>query len=216
MSFTTDVKEELLGLKMWDVNSSMQQEEQIARLSIREAFIKSGFINNPNKDYHLEILFKSKKKAEEMKQLLLNFEISAGTTKKGSGYIVYIKDGQDISSFLALIGANNGVLRFEEIRVLKDARNSVNRIVNCETANLNKTLGASNIQIENIKYLKKHRKFDTLPETLKEIAEIRLKNPDFSYEEIGNQLNVPISKSGVYHRLNKINEIVEELKCTKK
>jgi DNA-binding protein WhiA len=216
MSFAADVKEELLGLKMWDVNSSMKQEEQITRVSIREAFIKSGFINDPNKEYHLEILFKSKKKAEAMKQLLQNFDINAGITKKGSGYITYLKDGEDISSFLALIGANNGVLRFEEIRVLKDARNNVNRLVNCETANLNKTLGAANIQIENIKYLKKHKKFDVLPESLKEIAEIRLNNQDLSYEEIGKLLKDPISKSGVYHRLNKINQIVEELECTKK
>lgn len=215
MSFATIVKEELLGLKMWDVNSSMKQEEQIARLSIREAFIKSGFINDPNKEYHLEILFKSKKKAEAMKQLLENFDINARTTKKGSGYIAYIKDGEDISSFLALIGANNAVLRFEESRVLKEARNNVNRLVNCETANLNKTLDAANIQIEAIKYLKKHKKFETLPESLKEIAELRLKNPDLSYEEIGKLLKEPISKSGAHHRLNKINAIVEELKCAK-
>lgn len=212
MSFASEVKEELLGLKMWDVNSGLKQEEQIARLSIREAFIKSGFINDPNKEYHLEILFRTKKKAEELKNLLQNFNINAGTTKKGSGYITYMKDGEDIVNFLALIGANNGVLRFEEVRVLKDARNNVNRIVNCETANLNKTLEAASNQIENIKYLKQHRKFNTLPENLKEIAEIRLKNPDLSYEEIGKLLKTPLSKSGVSHRLSKISKIAEDLK----
>jgi len=212
MSFASEVKEELLGLKMWDVNSGLKQEEQIARLSIREAFIQSGFINDPNKEYHLEILFRTKKKAEELRILLENFDINAGTTKKGSGYITYMKDGEDIVNFLALIGANNGVLRFEEARVLKDARNNVNRIVNCETANLNKTLEAASNQIENIKYLKQHRKFNTLPENLKEIAEIRLKNPDLSYEEIGKLLKSPLSKSGVSHRLSKISKIAEELK----
>jgi len=212
MSFASEVKEELLGLKMWDVNSGLKQEEQIARLSIREAFIQSGFINDPNKEYHLEILFRTKKKAEELKNLLQNFNINAGTTKKGSGYITYMKDGEDIVNFLALIGANNGVLRFEETRVLKDARNNVNRIVNCETANLNKTLEAASNQIENIKYLKQHRKFNTLPENLKEIAEIRLKNPDLSYEEIGKLLKKPLSKSGVSHRLSKISKIAEDLK----
>lgn len=212
MSFASDVKEELLSLKMWDINSSMKQEEQIARLSIREAFIKSGFINDPNNEYHLEILFKTKKKAEELKIILENFNINSGTTKKGSGYITYIKDGEDIVNFLALIGANNAVLRFEEIRVLKDARNNVNRIVNCETANLNKTLEASSNQIESIKYLKKYKKFNILPDNLKEIAEIRLNNPDLSYEEIGKLLKTPISKSGVSHRLNKIIKIAEELK----
>lgn len=212
MSFASDVKEELLSLKMWDINSSMKQEEQIARLSIREAFIKSGFINDPNNEYHLEILFKTKKKAEELKTILENFNIDSRTTKKGSGYITYIKDGEDIVNFLALIGANNAVLRFEEIRVLKDARNNVNRIVNCETANLNKTLEASSNQIESIKYLKKYKKFNILPDNLKEIAEIRLNNPDLSYEEIGKLLKTPISKSGVSHRLNKIIKIAEELK----
>ena len=212
MSFATDVRNELLELKMWDVNSSLKQDEQIARLSIRETFIKAGFITNPNKEYHLEVLFKTKKKAEEFKRVLENFNMKAKVTKKGSGYITYIKDGEDIVNFLALIGANNAVLRFEEARVLKDARNNVNRIVNCETANLNKTLDASNNQIKNINFLKQQNKFNSLPEELKEIALIRLKNPDISYEEIGKMLKKPISKSGVSHRLKKINQIAEELK----
>ena len=150
MSFATDVRDELLGLKMWDVNSSLKQEEQIARLQIREAFIKSGSITDPKKEYHLEILFKTKKNATEFANLLENFEINSKVIKKGKGYITYIKDGEDIVNFLALIGANNGVLRFEEARVLKEARNNVNRIVNCETANLNKTLSAANNQINAI------------------------------------------------------------------
>lgn len=212
MSFSTDVRDELMSLKMWDVNSSLKQEEQIARLSIREAFIKSGSITDPNKEYHLEVLFKTKKKAVELQNLLLNFEIQSRVIKKGNGYITYIKNSEDIVSFLALIGANRGVLRFEEIRVLKDARNNVNRIVNCETANLNKTLGASENQIKAIKRLKKSHKFNYLPEELKEVAEIRLKNPDLSYEDIGKLLKNPISKSGVSHRLNKIVRIEKEQK----
>lgn len=212
MSFASDVKEELIGLKMWDVNSNLKQEEQMARLLIREAFIKSGFINNPDKDYHLEILFKQIEKAEELQTMLENFQIKAKITKKGQGYIVYIKDGEDIVAFLALIGASKAVIKFEEIRVLKDARNNINRIVNCETANITKTMNASNNQIENINYLKKHRKFNNLPEELKEIANLRMEEPDLSYEELGKLLKKPISKSGVSHRLNKINEIVKELK----
>ena len=209
MSFSTDVRDELMTLKMWDVNSSLKQEEQIARLSIREAFIKSGSITDPNKEYHLEVLFKTKKKAEEFRTWLENFEIQGKVIKKGSGYITYRKDSEDIVNFLALIGANNGVLRFEEIRVLKDARNSVNRIVNCETANFNKTLGAAESQIKSIKLLKKKHKFNLLTAELKEIAELRLKNPEASYEEIGKMLEKPISKSGVSHRLNKIITISE-------
>ena len=212
MSFSTDVRDELMSLKMWDVNSNLKQEEQIARLQLREAFIKSGSITDPNKEYHLEVLFKTKKKAVELQNLLLNFEIQSRVIKKGNGYITYIKNSEDIVSFLALIGANRGVLRFEEIRVLKDARNNVNRIVNCETANLNKTLGASENQIKAIKRLKKSHKFNYLPEELKEVAEIRLKNPDLSYEDIGKLLKNPISKSGVTHRLNKIIRMEKEQK----
>ncbi len=212
MSFSTDVRDELMSLKMWDVNSNLKQEEQIARLQLREAFIKSGSITDPNKEYHLEVLFKTKKKAVELQNLLLNFEIQSRVIKKGNGYITYIKNSEDIVSFLALIGANRGVLRFEEIRVLKDARNNVNRIVNCETANLNKTLGASENQIKAIKKLKKSHKFNYLPEELKEVAEIRLKNPDLSYEDIGKLLKNPISKSGVSHRLNKIIRMEKEQK----
>lgn len=212
MSFSTEVRDELMSLKMWDVNSNLKQEEQIARLQLREAFIKSGSITDPNKEYHLEVLFKTKKKAVELQNLLLNFEIQSRVIKKGNGYITYIKNSEDIVSFLALIGANRGVLRFEEIRVLKDARNNVNRIVNCETANLNKTLGASENQIKAIKRLKKSHKFNYLPEELKEVAEIRLKNPDLSYEDIGKLLKNPISKSGVSHRLNKIIRMEKEQK----
>ncbi len=213
MSFSSELKNELLELKMWDNNSNLNQDEQIARLVIREAFIKSGFMNDPKKDCHLEILFKSKKKAEEMKNLLEQCGLeNVGVTKKGSGMIVYIKDGESISSFLALIGANNAVLRFEETRVMKEARNNINRIVNCETANLSKTIDAAVEQIKSIKLLKQKHRFNVLSESLKEIAELRLKNPDASYEELGKMLKKPIGKSGVSHRLNKINQIAKELK----
>ena len=212
MSFSSDLKNELLELKMWDSNSSLKQDEQLARLCIREAFIKSGFINSPDKEYHLEILYKTKKKAEEMKNLLEKCGIeNIGITKKGSGTIVYIKDGEGISQFLALIGANSAMLRFEETRVIKETRNNINRIVNCETANLNKTIDASVEQIKNIKLLKQKHKFHTLPENLQEIAELRIKNPDASYEKLGKMLTKPIGKSGVSHRLNKINQIAKEI-----
>ena len=118
MSFASEIKDELLELKMWDINSNMKQDEQLARLYIREAFIKSGSINNPSKKYHLQIMFKENKKAEEMRLLLENFNINAKIIKKDKEYMLYIKDGEEISDFLALIGANNSVLRFEEVRVM--------------------------------------------------------------------------------------------------
>ena len=212
MSFASDIKEELLGLKMWDMNSSMKQDEQLARLCIREAFIKSGSMNDPNKKYHLEIMFKTKKKAEEMQTLLNNFNINAKIIKREKDYMLYLKDGEEISEFLALIGANSSVIKFEEIRVLKETRNDINRLVNCETANLNKTLNAAVKQIEDIKLIKKKRKFSSLPENLQEFAELRIANPDVSLVELGKMLTEPIGKSGVNHRLKKISEIAEDLR----
>ncbi len=211
MSFSQNVREELLELKMWDVNTNMEQDEQLARLLIREAFIKKGFINDPNKDYHLEILFKTKKKAQELKEIINNYGIDIKLTKKAGSYMLYLKEGEDISSFLALIGATKSMLKFEEIRVIKDTRNNINRLVNCETANLNKTINAAVKQIEDIKKLKKNKKFDKLPENIKELAKLRLENPDMSYEELGKNLSKPIGKSGVSHRLEKISKIANEI-----
>lgn len=212
MSFSSDLKEELLELKMWDNKSSMKQDEQLKRLLIREQFIKTGYMNNPNKDYHLEILFSSKRKAEEFKLMLEEFDISTKLIMKNQKYMIYIKDGEEISKFLALIGANSAVLKFEEVRVIKETKNNINRIVNCETANLNKTINAAVLQIEDIKLIKKKKKFDDLSKQLQEIALVRLENPDMSLEELGKLLSKPLGKSGVNHRLKKIHEIAEELR----
>ena len=215
MSFASDIKDELLGLKMWDMNSQMKQDEQLARLCIREAFIKSGSINDPNKKYHLEIMFKIKKKAEEMKTLLNNFNINAKIIKREKEYMLYLKDGEEISEFLALIGANSSVIKFEEVRVLKETRNDINRLVNCETANLNKTINAAVKQIEDIELIKKKHKFSSLPENLQEIANLRIENPDVSLIELGKLLKEPIGKSGVNHRLKRISAIAEDLRFQK-
>lgn len=211
MSFSKNVKEELLELKLWDINSSMDQEEQLDRLIIREEFIKNGSINDPNKKYHLQILFKKSKKAENVKKILEKFDINAKIIKKENNYMLYIKEGEEISEFLALIGAQKSVIKFEEIRVIKEKRNDINRLVNCETANLNKIINAAVKQIEDIKKIKKHRKFESMPESLKEVANIRLENPDMSLVEIGKMLSKPIGKSGVNHRFKKITQIAEEL-----
>ena len=212
MTFSSDIKDELLELKMWDLGSNMKQDEQLARLYIREAFIKSGSMNDPNKKYHLQIMFKEKAKAEEMQTLLNNFNIHAKIIKKEKDYMLYLKDGEEISEFLALVGANKSVIKFEEVRVIKETRNDINRLVNCETANLNKTINASVKQIEDINKIKKAGKFNELPETLKEIAEVRINNPEMSLIELGKLLDKPIGKSGVNHRLKKLSQISEELK----
>ena len=209
MSFSSDLKKELLELKMWDIGSNLKQDEQLARLLVREAFIKNGFINDPNKDYHLEILFKTKEKAEKIKEIINSFGINIKLTTKNKSYMLYLKEGEEISSFLALMGANKAVIKFEEIRVLKETRNNINRLVNCETANLNKTINAAMSQIEDIKWLKDHKKFNLLDKDLQEIANLRVQNPDSSYEELGKMLLKPIGKSGVSHRLDKIRKIAK-------
>ena len=211
MSFSKEVREELLSLKMWDIGSNLKQDEQLARLYIREAFIKTGFINDPEKEYHLEILFKDSDKAEKLVGILQSFGIVSKTTKKGNDIMVYIKDGEDISNFLAICGANGAVIKFEEVRVVKETRNNINRLVNFETANLNKIVDSAVKQAQDIQKLKDAGVFNQLKDNLKEIAQLRLENPDSSYEELGQMLKKPLSKSGVSHRLSKISKMAEVL-----
>jgi len=180
------------------------QKEELLKSVIRGAFLGGGSVNNPESKYHLEIILSTASNAEKIIKILSQFTIIAKKLKRKNGYSIYIKDGEEISKLLALIGANSGVLKFEEIRVLRDMKNNINRKVNCETANLNKTVNAAVKQIEAIKKLQKTKEFDKLPENLKEIAKIRLENPDASLQELGQMLKEPIGKSGVNHRLNKI------------
>ena len=183
--------------------------EQIKWL-IKGTYLGSGSINNPEKKYHLEIGFKEKTSAEKIKEYLSCYEIKSSIIEKSNQYSIYLKDGEEISKFLALIGASKSVLKFETIRVQREMNNKINRIVNCETANLNKTINASIEQIEAIKKLKKSRKFEQLEEPLKEIAELRLENPNASLVELGKMLKQPVGKSGVNYRLKKILEMANE------
>ena len=212
MSFSSQVKEEIEKIKLWDNNTNMKQEEQIRRLCIRQAFLECGSINDPNKKYHLELVFKKENKAKEIQEMLFESSINAKIGIKGKNYIVYLKDGEEISKFLALIGANTSVIRFEETRVIKETRNNINRLVNCENANMDKIIGAAVIQIDAINYLEKSGKINDLPEALKEIAIIRKKNPHLSLIELGKKMKDPIGKSGVNHRLKKIIEIADSYK----
>lgn len=180
--------------------------DQIKSL-VKGAYLGAGSINNPEKKYHLEVGITKRNDAEKIMQYLQMFSIKSNVIEKNNEYSIYIKDGEEISKFLALIGANKSVLRFEEIRVQREMNNKINRIVNCETANLNKTINASIEQIEAIKKLKKSRKFSKMDEPLKEIAELRLKNPNASLIELGKMLEKPVGKSGVNYRLKKIMEI---------
>ena len=183
--------------------------EQIKWL-IRGAYLGAGSINNPEKKYHLEIGIADVENANQIVQYLKEFDIKSNIVEKKGEYAIYIKDGEAISKILALIGANKSVLKFEDIRVQREMNNKINRIVNCETANLNKTINASIEQIEAIKRLKSNGKFEKLDEPLKEIAELRLKNPNSNLTELGKMLKNPVGKSGVNYRLKRIMEMSNE------
>ena len=170
----------------------------------------AGSINNPEKKYHLEIDFKNNESLNKIEQILQKLGVNAKKMIIDKKQSIYIKEGEEISKFLALIGANKAVMKFEDIRIQKDMRGKVNRLVNCETANLNKTINASIEQISAIKKLKTNGKFNKLSDNLKEIANLRLENPDMSLIDLGQKLKQPVGKSGVNYRLKKIMEIANE------
>lgn len=181
-------------------------KEENLKAIIRGAFMGSGSVNNPEKEYHLELDLSNEKNLEEMVKILQRLGIRVKTFQ----FSIYMKEGEEISKFLALIGANKAVMQFEDIRIQKEMRGKVNRLVNCETANLNKTINASIQQIAAIKKLQETGKFKKLDDKLKEIAILRLENPDMPLIELGKLLKEPVGKSGVNYRLKKIMEIADE------
>ena len=197
--------------KKINIDTKIENEEEIKAI-VRGSFMGAGSVNDPKNKYHLEIVFQSEENAKKIKELIDKVGINCKMLKREKNYIIYMKDGEDIANFLAFIGANKAVLNFEDIRVLRDIRNNVNRIVNCETANLNKVIKTSVKQIEDIKLIKKKNKFNNLSEKEKELADLRIKNPDATLTELGKMLKKPIGKSGVNHRLKAISELAEELR----
>ncbi len=190
-------KNKLENIQM-DVDDKV--EMNLIKAVLRGSFLGSGSINNPENNYHLEVEFTEEVMAEKIKRILSDYEINMKVMKN----ILYLKDGEQISKFLAFIGASKSMLQFEEIRVQRHMNNKINRIVNCETANLNKVINASVEQINAIKKLKETGEFKKLDNSLKEIAELRLEHPDMSLESLGKLLKEPIGKSGVNYRLKKI------------
>ena len=172
----------------------------------------AGSITNPKNKYHLEIVFWKEEYAKQIEIILKHFNINSKMITRGNKFILYIKDGEDISNFLALIGAKKAVLKFEDTRIIRDVRNNVNRIVNCETANLNKVIKTSVKQIEAIKLIKKKNKFNKLSDKEKELANLRIQNPAATLLELGKMLKPAIGKSGVNHRMKAIEALAEEIK----
>ena len=182
-------------------------ENESLKAIIRGVFMGAGSINNPNKKYHLEISFKEEKNLNIIIDILKILDINTKKLTIKNKKSLYIKEGEEISKFLALIGATKAMMEFEDIRIQKEMRGKINRLVNCETANLNKTINASIEQIAAIKKLKENGDFNKLNDNLKEIAKLRLENPDMALSELGKKLEKPIGKSGVNYRLKKIVEI---------
>lgn len=184
-----------------------EEKQENLKSVIRGLFLGAGSINNPERKYHLEIVLSNMENMEKIVKILDIFNIKAKTLENKNKYSIYIKESEEISKFLALIGASKAVLKFEDIRIQKEMRGKVNRLVNCETANINKTINASIEQIEAIEKIQKAGKFNKLDDNLKEIAILRLENPDMSLIDLGKKLKNPIGKSGVNYRLKKILEI---------
>ena len=187
-------------VKIKEVPENQEEKKAI----IRGTFMGAGSINNPEKEYHLEMEVTNEQNMNIVLSLLLELGIKAKYMEAKNKYYIYLKEGEEISKFLALIGAAKAVMKFEDIRIQKEMRGKVNRLVNCETANLNKTINASIEQIAAIRKLQENGEFKKLDDNLKEIALLRLENPDMSLIELGKKLKVPIGKSGVNYRLRKI------------
>ncbi len=185
------------------------------RAFLRGCFLASGSISSPEKFYHLEIACGLETLAERIQGVFRDFDIDAKIVLRKKQYVVYIKEGNQIVDSLGLMEANLALMELENIRIVKDMRNSINRKVNCETANLNKTINAAVKQIEDIKYIEKTMGFASLTPALAQMAEVRLNYPEASLAELGSLMNPPVGKSGINHRLRKLSEIAKELRGNK-
>jgi len=195
----------------YDVPEGLIGSDLSKRAYIKGSFMGSGSISNPEKSYHAEFVSSREAQSKTLQMLLKKYGINSKNIYRKNNYVTYIKESEQISDLLALMGANNAVLDFENIRAVKETRNQINRVINCETANLDKIVDTSMRQINNIKILKKHKVIDQLPDNLRELAYLRLKHSNASLKELGQMLDPPLGKSGVNHRLRKIEEIAEYL-----
>lgn len=183
------------------------------RAFLRGSFLAGGSVNAPGSpSYHLEIYTVSEPMARMVLELMNEYELHARLTPRKKGHIVYLKEGEKIVDFLNLIGAVQALLKFEDTRILKGMRNQVNRLVNCETANLNKTITAAVRQLENIQYIDHRLGLQQLPDNLREVAELRLRYPEANLQELCRRLGNRVSKSGLNHRFRKIEEIADRLR----
>lgn len=220
--FGKDALKVLESVKMWDKKSGsfyntetadglLIQQSCCKRAFIRGAFLASGSISNPSKAYHFEIVCRTGPQAIQLRNTINSFDMDAKIVARKKTQVVYVKEGAYIVDLLNIMEAHEALMNLENVRIVKEMRNSVNRQVNCETANISKTVNASVRQIEDIHYIQNKKGLESLPDHLKEIAVLRLEYPDAPLKELGTYLNPPVGKSGVNHRLRRISEIAAEL-----
>jgi hypothetical protein len=218
------VENVLVKLGMWDEKHRMLQNrvklDKLTRICCRRAYLRGvflggGSISNPEGNYHLEIITTDAHHAEEICNVMKQMNLAAKISTRKNWFVVYLKESEQIVECLNNMGAHEALLEFENIRIFKGMRNQVNRLVNCETANLNKTVNAAVRQLENIQYIAKKIGFDNLPIALRETAELRLNNPDISLKELGELMTPPVGKSGVNHRMRKLESIADQLRGQK-
>lgn len=181
------------------------------RSYLRGVFLGAGSVSNPESAYHLEININDLQYAQALIELLAQFDLKVKISNRKNGYIIYLKESEQIVTFLNVVGAHSALLDFENIRIQKEMRNQVNRLVNCETANLNKTIDASLRQIENIRLIDRAIGIDKLPLPLRQVAKLRLENPDISLKELGQMVEPILGKSGINHRMRKLEEIATKI-----
>lgn len=182
------------------------------RAFLRGVFLCIGSMSDPEKSYHLEFVCAYRESAEQLRQMIHGFDVEAKIVIRKKYYVVYLKEGAGIVDLLNIMEAHVSLMNFENYRIVKEMRNSINRKVNCETANITKTVNASSKQTEDILLIREHYGFQNLPDSLRETAEIRLQYPDATLKELGQNLTPPVGKSGMNHRLRKLSEIADRIR----
>ncbi len=216
MSFSSEVKEEIKKKcftfknrhsKITNGNDAEYRKEYLMAM-----FLDSGSVSDPEKFYHLEFVCDSKEEAEALCGIIESFDLKPKTSERKNRYVVYLKDSEAISSMLSILSAHRSMMRFENIRILKEMRENIQRQVNCETANISKTVSAAVRQTKDIEYIDKTIGIQRLPENLKELARLRLERPQATLSELSGELSEDIGKSGVNHRLRRLSRIADELR----
>lgn len=194
------------------INTMLIKNSCCQRAFLRGAFLTAGSMSDPEKSYHLELVCTNEIQAIQLRDIIQGFQVEAKIVLRKKYYVVYLKEGGAISDLLNIMEAHISLMEFENQRIVKEMRNSINRRVNCEAANITKTVTASSKQIEDIMLIRDNYGFNNLQDSLREIAEVRLDYPDATLKELGQYLNPPVGKSGVNHRLRKLGELADRIR----